>query len=163
MTTQIETLETPATSTASKTPRHLKRASSLRTKTNQFNTDFKLLEVWQRRDKTGTVDQILTELKSAQASLENAAALYETLTSDVTQPQRGKSNKISAGMTVQVKEKHVATYEALTNGQPVNCLKVIQVRDTHAVIETPSGERMFVAMKELEPADEEVEEAEAAE
>lgn len=161
MENQSET-ETPETATA-KTPRHLQRAAKLRTKAGQFLQDTKLLGSWQKHDKTGTVDKILGELKNAQQALENAASLYETLPESVTKPRRGKASKITAGDTVQVKEKYMDTYLALSNGEPVDCLKVVQVRDTHAVVEMPDGERMFVAMKELEPATDSADEEAAAE
>lgn len=138
---------------APQVPRNLQRASKLRTKAAQFRADFVVLDRWAKNETDdGKVAALTSKLKQAQTLLEESAVMYEDLPDSVLKTRRGGSKvEIKVGMIVKVKDKFVDTYTAISNGDPVDHLEVLEIRNTHVLIKTAGDERFFVQAKELQP------------
>lgn len=126
------------------------RADKHRKRASQFTQDFDLLAKWAERDtEDKQVAALIEKLEGVVEGLTEAADMYDALPDAVTTaPVKPRRVPLEAGMVVKVKERALKNWKGVT-ADPSH-LKVLSVRETHALVEDTDGARALIPRKDLE-------------
>lgn len=152
-----------------KTPLNVRRAITLRTRAQSFQSDFDVLKRWLPNDVDNRVSDLIVTLEEAVEKITLAADLFEALPEECVVRRRssssrkiGASDDLPEGTLVRLSKKCRDTYTGLVESP--DALRVVTVRDRSVlVVDESSGTKLFIPRKDLRLADDDGEDDDSGE